>query len=156
LTAFCERLSHKKLIQAIEPNALVVCRRWYVSGVFRANSGLPLQVVGGDFGGGPFASPENLIATVDSNSIGGAAHFNVTGATTFGTAGSVNLFKNPDATAADFRYPLLSSDGRDRSGHPIRGLGLWNLDSRLGKETSFHERFKIEISADFFNIFKSP
>ena len=119
-------------------------------------SGLPLQVVGGDFGGGPFASPENLIATVDSNSIGGAAHFNVTGATTFGTAGSVNLFNNPDATAADFRYPLLSSDGRDRSGHPIRGLGLWNLDSRLGKETSFHERFKIEISADFFNIFKSP
>jgi hypothetical protein len=111
---------------------------------------------GGDFGGGPFASPENLIATVDSNSIGGGAHFNVTGATTFGTAGSVNLFKNPDATAADFRYPLLSSDGRDRSGHPIRGLGLWNLDSRLGKETSFHERFKIEISADFFNIFKSP
>ena len=133
MTAFCERLSHKKLIQAIEPNALVVCRRWYVSGVFRANSGLPLQVVGGDFGGG--------------------AHFNVTGTTTFST---VNLFKNPDAATADFRYPLLSSDGGDRSGHPIRGLGLWNLDSRLGKETSFHERFKIEISDDFFNIFKSP
>ena len=129
---------------------------WYVSGVFRANSGIPLQVIGGDFGGGPFASSENMIATVDPNSIGGGAHFNVTGATTFGTAGTVNLFKNPDAAAADFRYPLLASDGRDGSGHPIRGLGLWNLDSRLGKETSFHERFKIEISADFFNIFNHP
>ena len=35
----------------------------------------------------------------------------------------------------------------------MRGLGLWNLDSRLGKVTSFHERFKVEISADFFNVF---
>ena len=25
---------------------------WYVTGVFRANSGLPIPVVGGDFGGG--------------------------------------------------------------------------------------------------------
>ena len=73
--------------------------------------------------------------------------------TTFGTAGHVNIFGNPDAAAGDFRFPLLSSDGRDGSGNPVRGLGLWNLDSRLGKETSFHERFKIEISADFFNIF---
>jgi hypothetical protein len=35
----------------------------------------------------------------------------------------------------------------------VRGLGLWNLDARLGKVTSFHERYKVEISADFFNIF---
>jgi Carboxypeptidase regulatory-like domain len=129
---------------------------WYVSGVFRANSGLPLQVIGGDYGGGPFASSENMIATVDPNSIGGGAHFNVNGSNGTGTAGSVNLFSNPATALGDFRYPLLASDGRDGSGHPIRGLGLWNLDSRLGKETSFHERFKIEISADFFNIFNHP
>jgi hypothetical protein len=129
---------------------------WYVSGVFRANSGLPLQVIGGDYGGGPFASSENMIATVSPNSIGGGTHFNVTGSNGVGTAGSVNLFSNPATALGDFRYPLLASDGRDGSGHPIRGLGLWNLDSRLGKETSFHERFKIEISADFFNIFNHP
>jgi hypothetical protein len=129
---------------------------WYVSGVFRANSGLPLSVVGGDFGGGPFASSETLIPTVNPSSIGGGAHFGVSGSGAFGTAGTVNLFSDPAAAAADFRYPLLASDGRDGSGHPIRGLGLWNLDSRLGKETSFHERFKIEFSADFFNIFNHP
>jgi len=26
------------------------------------------------------------------------------------------------------------------------------VDSRLGKETSFHERLKVEFSADFFNF----
>jgi len=125
---------------------------WYVTGVFRANSGLPLGVIGGDFGGGPFANSVNMIPTVDPSSLGGGAHHGVTG-TTFGTAGSTNLFSNPDQAAADFRAPNLSTDGRDGSGHPLRGLGLWNLDSRLGKTTSFHERFNVEISADFFNIF---
>jgi hypothetical protein len=125
---------------------------WYVTGVFRANSGLPIPVIGGDFGGGPFSNSESMIATVDPNSLGSGAHHGVT-ATTFGTAGSTNIFSNPDAAAGDFRYPNLSTDGRDGSGHPVRGLGLWNLDARLGKTTSFHERYKVEVSADFFNLF---
>jgi hypothetical protein len=143
---------------------------WYVSGVFRANSGLPLSVIGGDFGGGPFANSVNLIPTVDANSLGGGAQSNVCG--TAGLGGQVfgsasngpnctgggsgtgrNLFADPGAVSLKFRYPNLSTDGRDGSGHPVRGLGLWNLDSRLGKTTSFHERFKVEISADFFNLF---
>jgi hypothetical protein len=125
---------------------------WYVTGVFRANSGLPLPVVGGDFGGGPFANSVNMLPTVDPGSLGGGAHHGVTG-TTFGSGGSTNIFTNPDKAAADFRYPNIGVDGRDGSGHPLRGLGLWNLDSRLGKTTSFHERYKVEISADFFNLF---
>ena len=125
---------------------------WYVSGVFRANSGLPLPVIGGDFGGGPFANSVNMIPTVSTGTLGGGAHFGVTG-TNFGSGGTVNLFTNPDTAAGDFRYPNISTDGRDGSGHPLRGLGLWNLDSRLGKTTSFHERYKVEISADFFNLF---
>jgi hypothetical protein len=148
---------------------------WYTSGVFRANSGLPLGVVGGDFGGGPFANSVNLIPTVAANSLGGGAQSNVCGTAgylgqTFGNAGDGpncphpagtpppsgsgrNLFANPGAVSLNFRYPNLSTDGRDGSGHPLRGLGLWNLDSRLGKTTSFHERYKVEISADFFNLF---
>jgi hypothetical protein len=125
---------------------------WYVTGVFRANSGLPIPVVGGDFGGGPFSNSESMIPTVDPSSLGSGAHHGVTG-TTFGAAGSTNIFSNPDTAAGKFRYPNLSIDGRDGSGHPVRGLGLWNLDSRLGKTTSFHERYKVEISADFFNLF---
>jgi hypothetical protein len=144
---------------------------WYVSGVFRANSGLPLPVIGGDFGGGPFANSVNMISTVNPNSLGGGAQSNVCGTVgpngqVFGTNGNGagctsdpgtgtgrNLFTNPGAVASDFRYPSISTDGRDGSGHPLRGLGLWNLDARLGKTTTFHERFKIETSADFFNIF---
>jgi len=125
---------------------------WYVSGVFRANSGLPLPVVGGDFGGGPFANSVNMIPTVNPSSVGEGAHHGVTG-TTFGSGGSTNIFADPDAVAADFRYPNISTDGRDGSGHPLRGLGLWNLDARLGKTTTFRERYKVEISADFFNLF---
>ena len=125
---------------------------WYVSGVFRANSGAPLVVVDGDVGGGPFSNSVNAIPLVSPDSIGGGAHRGVTG-TTFGSGGNVNLFSNPDAAAADFRPFNLSSDGRDGTGNPLRGLGLWNLDARLGKVTTFHERFKVEFSADFFNLF---
>lgn len=129
-----------------------VIEGWYTSGVFRAASGVPRGVFAGNFGGGSFSGSQNLIPLANPSSFSGAANFGVTGKT-FGTAGNVNIFPNPDAAAADFRYPLLSSDTRDGSGNPVRGLGLWNLDSRLGKVTSFHERFKVEISADFFNIF---
>lgn len=126
---------------------------WYVSGVFRANTGAPLTVTGGDFGGGPFATSVNLIPLVDPSSLGGGAHRGVTGSNGFGTAGNVNIFSDPAAASNKFRVPLLSSDGRDGTGHPLRGLGLWNLDSRLGKVLSLHERYKIEVSADFFNLF---
>ncbi|HKV61408.1 MAG TPA: carboxypeptidase-like regulatory domain-containing protein [Candidatus Acidoferrum sp.] len=126
---------------------------WYVSGVFRASSGLPRGVFAGNFGGGSFAGSQNLIPTVDPSTFSGGAHFGVTGSSGVGTAGNVNIFANPLAASKDYRFPLLSSDGRDGSGRPIRGLGFWNLDSRLGKVTSFRERFKVEISADFFNIF---
>ncbi len=126
---------------------------WYISGVFRANSGLPRGVFGGNFGGGSFSGSQNLISTVGPGTLSGGAHFGVTGSGGVGTGGNVNIFADPLAASKDFRYPLLSSDGRDGSGRPVRGLGLWNLDSRLGKETAFHERLKVEFSADFFNLF---
>jgi hypothetical protein len=143
---------------------------WYTSGVFRATSGPPLTVVGGDLGGGLFGNGLNMIPSVGIGSLGAGVHGNVCGSTgpggqQFGTAGDgpgcgsgntgtgLNLFANPGAVASDFRAVNISTDGRDGTGNPIRGLGLWNLDMRLGKTTSFHERYKVEISADFFNIF---
>jgi hypothetical protein len=136
-----------------------VIEGWYVSGVFRAASGPPLTVVNGDLGGGFFGNALNAIRS--GGDPGTGTHGNVC-ATTFGTSGNacnggsgtgLNLFANPDAAAADFRAVNISTDGRDGTGNPLRGLGLWNLDSRLGKTTTFHERFKLEVSADFFNIF---
>jgi hypothetical protein len=140
---------------------------WYVSGVFRAASGPPLTVVNGDLGGGFFGNGLNAIPTVAISTLGSGTHGGVCSSGGFGSAGDgpncsgtptptgtgLNLFANPAAIAADFRAVNISTDGRDGTGNPVRGLGLWNLDSRLGKVTSFHERFKIEFSADFFNIF---
>jgi hypothetical protein len=139
---------------------------WYVSGVFRAASGPPLTVADGDLGGGFFQNGLSAIPLVGVGTLGAGTHGNVcSGANGFGSAGNgptctgapqgtgLNLFANPDAAAAAFRPVNISTDGRDGTGNPLRGLGFWNLDARLGKTTSFHERYKVEISADFFNIF---
>ncbi|HKW62335.1 MAG TPA: carboxypeptidase-like regulatory domain-containing protein [Candidatus Acidoferrum sp.] len=137
---------------------------WYVSGVFRATSGPPLVVTDGDLGGGFFANTLSAIPLVATN-LGAGAHGGVCSGNGFGSAGDgpncgaglsgtgMNLFANPGAIAGDFRAVNISTDGRDGTGNALRGLGLWNLDTRLGKTTSFRERYKIEISADFFNIF---
>jgi hypothetical protein len=138
---------------------------WYMSGVFRAASGPPLTVVDGDLGGGFFGNSLNAIPTASIGSLGAGLHGNVCSTNGFGSNGDgpnctgapqgtgLNLFANPGAVAADFRPVDIATDGRDGTGNPLRGLGFWNLDARLGKSTSFHERFKVEFSADFFNIF---
>ena len=144
---------------------------WYVTGVFRAASGPPLTVTNGDLGGGAFANGLSAIPLRNPGQLGAGQHGSVcSGANGFGSNGDgpnctvapgtpppsgtgLNLFANPDAAAAAFRAVDISTDGRDGTGNPLRGVGFWNLDSRLGKTTSFHERYKVEISADFFNIF---
>jgi len=139
---------------------------WYVSGVFRAASGPPLTVTNGDLGGGAFANGLSAIPLVGAGTLGAGNHGTVcSGSLGFGSAGDGpncgagltgtgrNLFANPDAVSAEFRAVNISTDGRDGTGNPLRGLGFWNLDSRLGKTTSFHERYKVEFSADFFNLF---
>jgi hypothetical protein len=138
---------------------------WYVSGVFRAATGLPLTVSDGDLGGGLFGSTLSAIPTKGSG-FGGSVHGKVCSSGGFGSNGDgpncgdptltgtgLNLFANPAAVAASFSPVDISADGRDGTGNPLRAPGLWNLDSRLGKVTTFHERFRVEFSADFFNIF---
>ncbi|HYL82803.1 MAG TPA: hypothetical protein VE263_01105, partial [Candidatus Angelobacter sp.] len=138
---------------------------WYTSGVFRAAGGPPLTVTDGDLGGGFFGNGLNAIPLKAISSMGAGVHGGVCSSGGFGSAGDgpncgsgltgtgINLFGNPGTIAGEFRPINISSDGRDGTGNPLRGLGLWNLDMRLGKSTSFHERYKVEISADFFNIF---
>jgi len=138
---------------------------WYTSGVFRAASGLPLAVTDGDLGGGFFGNGINAIPTA-GNGAGGSVHGNICSTNAFGSNGDgpncgspdltgtgLNLFANPAAVAASFRPVDISTDGRDGTGNPLRAPGYWNLDARLGKVTTIRERFKLEISADFFNIF---
>jgi Carboxypeptidase regulatory-like domain len=148
---------------------------WYVSGVFRAATGTPLTVTGGDLGGGFFGNSLNEIPLASISSLGAGVHGGVCSSAgpqnqQFGSAGNgpncpvspgqpkstgtgFNLFGDPGAVASKFREVNISTDGRDGTGNPFRGLGLWNMDARLGKETKIRERYKIEFSADFFNLF---
>ena len=142
---------------------------WYSSGVFRAATGAPLTVTDGDLGGGFFGNGLSAIPTAGTG-FGGSVHGNVCNGNGFGSNGDgpncphaagtpaptgtgLNLFANPGAVAADFSPVDVSTAGRDGTGNPLRAPGFWNFDARLGKVTSFHERFKLEFSADFFNLF---
>jgi hypothetical protein len=67
----------------------------------------------------------------------------------------LNLFANPQTAFASFRPVLLASDGREGRANPLRGLPFWNLDSSLGKKTSFTEKISGQLAAAFFNIFNN-
>jgi len=143
---------------------------WYSAGIFRAQSGAPLLVTEGSqaFGGGLiFGFNNGEIPLVNPNSLAGGVHSGIAGSNGVGTAGDpskctaptvnsgcgtgLNYFSNPADALNNFRPLLLSSDTRHGRDNPLRGLGLWNLDWRVGKITSLHERVKFEFSADFFN-----
>jgi hypothetical protein len=140
---------------------------WYSAGIFHAQSGAPLLVTEGSqaFGGGLiFGFNNGEIPLVSVNSLNGGIHSPVGGSNGVGTAGDptkcgangvcgtgLNYFSDPATALKDFRPLLLSSDTRHGRDNPLRGLGLVNLDLRVGKITSLHERIKLEFSADLFN-----
>jgi hypothetical protein len=135
---------------------------WYVSGIVQASSGLPLTVTEGDtYGGGTGAATMYMIPTVPVSQIGTTGVYsNVAGSGSVGTTGNpakngsgLNLFANPAAAFADFRPILISEDGSEGRANPVRGLPIVNTDLRFGKETVIRERYKTELSADFFNAF---
>jgi hypothetical protein len=53
-----------------------------------------------------------------------------------------------------FGYVQLSSN-HDGYGSPLRGLPFVNTDASLGKNIQIHERVKLKVSADFFNLFNN-
>lgn len=125
---------------------------WYWSGIFEAYSGLPNTVtessevwgVSSILGGGVAAIP-----TVPSSRLNASVHSGVGGGT------GLNVFANPSAVLADFRNVNLSTDGRDGDANPFRGLGLWNYDMTLGKQTVIREKTTVDFSAQFLNAFNN-
>ncbi len=135
---------------------------WYVSGIFTANSGLPLTVVQSNqvWGGDPlnFSAGAGAIPTRKPN-FGNEVHSGVTGSNGVGTASDpstggsgLNLFANPEAVLNSFRKIRISEDGRQARG-VLRGLPRWNLDLSLGKKTEITEDVRLVFSFDFMNIF---
>jgi hypothetical protein len=139
---------------------------WYTAGVVRFSSGAPILVQESNqvFGGGAiFAFATGEIPLVNPGSLGGGVHNGVAGSNGVGTAGDpatggsgINYFSNPSAALKDFRPILLASDTSTGRSNPLRGFWFKNLDMRLGKVTTIHERAKLEFSFDFFNAFNHP
>jgi hypothetical protein len=144
-----------------------------MSGIVRANSGLPLVVAesGFAYGGGLIASNNvdmiplstsgfhtGLNKNSGDTATGNCANYAnaLGGSTLIGGKSSTygfNYFSDPAAAFCSFRPILLTTDRRDGRDHPMRGFGMWNLDASFGKETAITERFKVRFSADFFNLF---
>lgn len=126
---------------------------WYWSGIFEAYSGLPNTAaessevwgVSSILGGNVAAIP-----TVPSSQLNNHVHSGVGGGT------GLNVFSNPTAVLSDFRNVNLSTDGRDGDANPFRGLGLWNYDMTLGKNTVIREKTSVDFSAQFLNAFNHP
>ena len=134
---------------------------WYVSGIYRAYSSLPLFVTdnAGVFGGSLSGLNNAAIPLGDPGSLGAGVHSGVAGSGGVGTQGNpatggsgLNMFEDPQAAFNAFRRIQLSLDTRPRS-NPLRGPGFWNLDLRIAKETRITNRVRWELSADFFNVF---
>ncbi len=86
--------------------------------------------------------------------IAGTGSYGTTGNPAKGGSG-LNLFGDPAAAFASFRPVLISQDTRTGRSNPLYGLPLWNQDLRIAKETAIKKRMKMEMSADFFNLFNN-
>lgn len=137
---------------------------WNTSGILIAWSGLPLtvtqssQVWGGatsTIGVNSFMVPNAPVGATGINS--GATGCTLAGVgsigTTAGTGAKLNIFSDPCAAYANFRYIQLSADTRTGRANPMRALPVRNFDMRIGKDTKIGERSTLGFSADFFNVF---
>lgn len=140
-----------------------VVEGWFNSGIFTAISGQPLTATeGSQVWGGTLSLGFNTgrVPTTDPGGFNDGVHTGVTGSQGVGTNSDpankgtgLNLFADPFAVSNQLRPVLLATDGRSGRSRPLRGLGHWNLDSSLGKNTAITERVHAIFTADFFNIF---
>ena len=146
---------------------------WYTAGIVTVASGLPNFVYsgGGDYG----SLNSDSLGLPETAGVSTGVNRGVTGSNGVGTLGNaancstdangvkfdcgtgINYFANPATASTSFGPILLSSfaQGHTGLGKVLDGFGYWNVDMRLGKETSFHERIKMDISLDALNVFNN-
>jgi hypothetical protein len=134
---------------------------WYLSGIYSANSGLPLtvtqhnQVFGGDplnfavaAGAIPISKPNFDNSVQRTAGTGGVG----TNADPARRGSGLNLFSNPEQVFKNFRHVQISRDGRQGRG-VLRGFPRWNVDLSIGKHTSITESVRTVFSFDMINAF---
>jgi len=143
---------------------------WTIAPLLSYGSGLPLQVSPSDnagndtYGGGQafgeadgtnFGGQQNAIL-ICPNNFGSSVHNNPApsklglGSNGFGP----QFFQNPDASYMCFRNPILGIDsGHNGGAGNLRGLPFWNVDLSVKKDILVTERYHIEFSSIFTNVF---
>ena len=146
---------------------------WYTAGIVSIVSGLPNFVYsgGGDYG----SLNSDSLGLPETAGVSTGVNRGITGSNGVGTLGNpatcstdpngvkfdcgtgINYFANPATASTSFGPILLSSlaQGHTGLGKVLNGFGYWNVDMRLGKETSITERIKLEISLDALNVFNN-
>jgi hypothetical protein len=141
---------------------------WTTSGIFTAQSGLPLTVVqnvGQAFGGGSIGGfiPNSGAIPLKNSLFNKGLHNDVKYANGIGASGNptpasgpagtgLNLFSDPEAVHNSFRRILIAQDGR-HGRNVLRGLRRWSFDWSMAKETRILENLRFRLSFDFINVF---
>jgi len=133
---------------------------WSVSGVYVAASGLPDMVYDSaacfsEFGSTPSNGNSNGMipigpGTFNQNRVNNPT-LSSSGYGSGSTGGVPNMFQNPDAVVAGFRYPPFADKtlGFGR----VRGPMRWNLDLAVSKLTRITERVSTRFDVQFVNAF---
>ncbi len=133
---------------------------WSVSGVYVAASGLPDMVYDSnacfsEFGSTPSNGNSNGLIPIGPGTFNQTRVNNPTLSTSgYGsgsTGGTPNMFQNPDAVVAGFRYPTFADKtlGFGR----VRGPSRWNVDLAVSKMTRITERVSTRFDVQFVNAF---
>lgn len=114
---------------------------------------MDVVAAGQGFGGGTaFLNSAAAIAIAPPNFDNGVHH--TSGSDAIGVFGGtgLNRYADPAAMYRNFRYPLLSADGRNGRG-ALRDYIVWNLDAGIGKMTRLTEKTQLGFSVEILNAF---
>jgi hypothetical protein len=134
---------------------------WYSAGIWSWATGRPV-CIGAD---GDYGAIDGFTCAVGFvNGVG--RHDGVFGATRTSIAGNgnpalrpgasgINLFADPAAVFNALGTPLPGVNGRPGAEN-LNEPRAWNVDLSIGKNVYASERYKVVVSADFFNAFNHP
>jgi hypothetical protein len=135
---------------------------WYLSGIYSANSGLPLNVDqhAQSFGGSQlFGASSGAVVATPGKSFSNSVARNSAGSGGVGVnadparrGSGVSLFSNPEDVYRSFRHVRIGEDTRYGRGM-LRGFSRWNFDLSIGKKTNVTEQVGVVFTFDLINAF---
>jgi len=116
---------------------------WMLTSLLHATSGLPFGVLDSTGWSTNYDVKSWMVATAPIQS----------GGHRLDSAGYPNVFVNPTAALASFRYPYSGETGERNF---FRGTGYYSLDSGVDKIFKMHERQQVKFAWEVFNATNTP